>query len=118
MAGAGLHHGHLAQGPHRNKGRDWVLMGTSPREPVPQSRGSAQPDGCQQVFYHLSITWTLLGSRNHVLECTDQSCTSSPSPRSLQGPSGSPTGLSPAQDTNPSPETRDVRSSVDKAFSL
>lgn len=99
-------------------GCSWAHCSGSSGQPVPQSRGSAQPDGCQQVFCHLSRTRMVLGHRNHVLGGTAQSCTSSPCPHSLRGPSGSPTGLSPAQDTDPSPETRDMRASVGKAFGL
>lgn len=62
-------------------GCSWVHPSGSSGQPVPQSRGSAQPDGCQQVFCHLSIAQMVLGRRNHVLGCTDQSCTSSPCPQ-------------------------------------
>lgn len=97
----GAHPGSLS-----SENRGWVRLGTpsgSSGQPVPQSRGSAQPDGSQQVFCQLSISRMVLVHRNHIPGGTAQS---SPCPHSLWGPTGSPTGLSPAQDTDLSPETR------------
>lgn len=96
------------QGPHSSERRGWVLLGTlseSSGQPVPQSRGSAQPDGSKKVFCHLSISRMVLGHRNRILGGKAQS---SSCPHPLWGPTGSSTGLSPAQDTDLSPETRDM----------
>lgn len=96
----------------------WAHPSGSSGRSVLQSRRSAQPDGCQQVFCRLSIARTVLGRKNHVPGGTAQSCTSSPIPTPCRDPPSSPTGLSPAQDTDPSPQTRDMKASVGKAFGL